>query len=81
MPLSTERRNEIAYLCLVYKVKNEGLSNLKPNEIKRRTGNMAKELDISSSEACEFSRDLYLSLFEEAFPMSLEEGSGRDSKP
>jgi len=68
MALTEERRNEIAYLYVVNKVKNEGISNFKANEIKRQIGNTAKELGISPQEAQEFVRGLVLPLIEEAFP-------------
>ena len=67
MELTIKRRNEIAYLYVINKVRNEGISNLKANEIQRQIGNTAKELDISVEEAQEFVRGIVLPLIKKAF--------------
>ncbi len=69
MAMTEARRNEIAYLYLKCKVQNDGVRSLVPNNIKRQIGNTAKDLGITTEEAQEFTHNLILPLFFEAFPM------------
>ncbi|MFH1402502.1 MAG: hypothetical protein ABIG87_02645 [Patescibacteria group bacterium] len=67
--MTTERRNEIAYLYVVERIlRRHGIPSWKPNEIKREIGNTAKSLGISFEEASEFARELVWNLVEQAFP-------------
>ena len=65
MAMSEERRNEIAWLLLVQRLKKSGLRHLKPNEFKRDVANGAKEIGISTEEAMEFAKMSIMPLVEE----------------
>jgi len=65
--LTKKRRNEIAYLLFVNRMRNEGIDNLRASDIRRETGNKAKELNISFEETHQFTKDVIIPLVEEAF--------------
>jgi phage-related protein len=67
MEMSKERRNEIAYLVLKEKVRDEGLHlNVKASDISRKLGNVAKKTGVSKSELITAMRNLHKTLFEDA---------------
>ncbi|MBU1557715.1 hypothetical protein KKC45_02030 [Patescibacteria group bacterium] len=78
MAMTEARRNEIAYLYILAKIRREGVSSLNPNNIKRELGNSAKEVGITIEEAMEFTHNLVLPLIKEAFPMPKEENESED---
>jgi hypothetical protein len=63
MRLSKERIGEIAFLSLVSKFKQEGLS-IKPKEIRRNASESAKKLGIPLDEFAEFAKILYKELYD-----------------
>jgi hypothetical protein len=67
MALTEARRNEIAWMLLVQKLQERGLSHLKPNEFKRDMANGAKKIGISIEEATEFARMSIIPLVEALF--------------
>lgn len=76
MELSKERIGQIAFLALVEKFKQEGLS-IKPKEIKRNASESAKKLGITVAEFAEFAKILYKELYE-ANLVELNKLSGTD---
>ena len=65
MALSEERIGEIALLYLLYKFEQEGFT-IKPKEIGRDVGNLAKKLGVSESELTEFTIFVMQSMTEKA---------------
>jgi len=79
MAMTESRRNEIAYLYVLAKIRRQGVGSLNPNNIKRELGNTAKEVGISMEESMEFTHNLVLPLVQEAFPMPNEEVESEDA--
>ncbi len=69
MALTEKRRNEIAWLALVYRTRKQGLPHFKTNEFRREIRNNAKEIGVSVEEAAEFARALIMPLVEEMFEL------------
>ena len=63
--MTEERKGEIAFALLKYRMRREGI-RLTP-EINRELGNMAKETGIPPEELKEFGRILFGELLEETF--------------
>ncbi|MDD2935386.1 MAG: hypothetical protein PHX25_02840 [Candidatus Pacebacteria bacterium] len=68
MAMSEARRNEIAYLYVLNKVRKDGVGSLVPNAVNRQLGTTAVELGITPEEAREFTTDMVNKLVAEAFP-------------
>lgn len=68
MAMSEARRNEIAYLYVLNKVRGEGVRSLMPNTVARQIGTTATELGITPEEAREFATNMVNKLVAEAFP-------------
>lgn len=67
MAISKERRNEIAWLVILDKMKEKGLPNLKSNEFQREVKNAASRMEVSVEEAMAFAEELIIPLVNELF--------------
>jgi len=67
MALTEARRNEIAYLIIVERMKRRGIAHLKPNEFQRDIKNQSKKMGVSTEEAMEFARGIIMPLVEALF--------------
>ena len=65
MPLTKERKGEIALTLVKYKLKREALQL---DNIKRRLASASKELGINVKELSEFTEELIRETVDEAFP-------------
>ncbi len=75
--LTEARRNKIAYLYLVSRIRKKGINSLNPTQIREELFQTAEKLGIPVKEAQEFSCDLVLSLIEEAFSAPGRDGGGK----
>lgn len=64
--MTEERKEQIALLFLKRKLRDSGI-RLKP-DMKRKIGNEAKELGITTEEAMEFVEGLVREMVEQVFP-------------
>ncbi len=67
MALTQERRNELAWIMVFDKARDQGIPTFKPNEFQRELKNAAKRMGIDPHEAMEFARELYSPLFDKLF--------------
>jgi hypothetical protein len=67
MAMSEARRNEIAWQVVAQRLREKGISHLKPNEFQREIFNGAKKMGISKDEAMEFAKELIIPLVNEIF--------------
>lgn len=64
--MSKERKGEIAFLIIKEKIRKKGLSNLRPNAVRREAGNQAKALGVHRDELIEFMWELSTEVISEA---------------
>ncbi len=63
-----ERKGEIALQIFRMRIRKEGVSTFRPNEIRRKMGNIAEELDgISRLELIQFVEEEYRMALDELF--------------
>jgi len=66
MELTKERKGQIALALWKDRIRREGISSLKPNEVKRELGNMSVATGISIPELKQFLKDLLAEVLDEA---------------
>ncbi|MEX1014999.1 MAG: hypothetical protein WDZ80_07640 [Candidatus Paceibacterota bacterium] len=73
MSLSKQERGDIAEKLVRKILQDKGLSSLKPNDLRRELGNIAKKIDVETDKLIEFVQPIYEELLKEAFKNSREE--------
>jgi len=65
MPLTNERKGEIALVILKQEIRSEGLQ---VNNLKRKLGDMSLKTNVEVDELIRFMEELFWEIMEETFP-------------